>query len=118
LKNFFLLLLIATLFLSGCGADKEKETENPFILEGHIIEKKDNRILVVEGITANDLQAKTAQEILEQANPNAYWLTLEEREMFKVLSIGDSVEAWLYGEVETSYPAQAHATKIEKTTEK
>ncbi|WP_160036833.1 YobA family protein [Paenibacillus sp. An7] len=129
MKKFVVTFLLVPLLLSGCSLNEESSSEyrpdstneeatnptNATIITGYIIDKEKERLLVVEGLDESefDITQQTVEEILTIADPNATWVSIGDNE-YKDFSIGEQVKITVDGGVNTSFPAQASAEKIEK----
>lgn len=72
---------------------------------GFVVAKENNKLLIVrEKPTVNEV---SINEILENAQPDAIWLTVDESD-YKIVSVGDKVKMKIpSGAIDQSYPAQA-----------
>lgn len=127
MKKLTVLLILLTHILSGCSlsegpsnaendaASTNEQPGNPSnetIITGYIIDKDEERLLVIEGLDKSefDINKQSVEEILKIAQPNATWITFKDNEKF---SIGEKVKVTVRGGVNTSFPAQAAAKQIE-----
>jgi uncharacterized protein YcfL len=103
LKKIFSLVIILSFALVGCSGIQT---------EGYVLEVEENRILVAEKITEEEYESikdKSISEIDEERISLIYF-SYDDKEK---INVGDKVEVWFDGNMATSYPAQAGATKIE-----
>jgi uncharacterized protein YcfL len=103
LKKIFSLVIILSFALVGCSGIQT---------EGYVLEVEENRILVAEKITEEEYESikdKSISEIDEDRISLIYF-SYDDKEK---INVGDKVEVWFDGNMATSYPAQAGATKIE-----
>lgn len=127
MKKLTVILILLTQILSGCSlnegpsnaendaASTNEQPGNPSnetIITGYIIDKDEERLLVIEGLDKSefDINKQSVEEILKIAQPNATWITFKDNEKF---SIGEKVKVTVRGGVNTSFPAQAAAKQIE-----
>lgn len=103
--------------LSGCS-NSEQNTDESMLgkndeptIQGYVIDISDKSLLVVWDVKYDDLEAKTKNEILQLAKPNAMHVTYENATDF---AIGDHVDIWTTGYHNSSYPEQGTAIKIVK----
>jgi hypothetical protein len=101
------LTLFIMLMIVGCSNNE------PANFIGTVIDKKDDRILVVENVTNEEIENKSVEQILEEKAPEAIWVQVNDVKNF---SIGQKVSVW-YSYLEESYPAQTTADKIEAVSE-
>lgn len=98
--------------LVGCSEiSKTIEREKT---KGYILEVKENRVLVAEDITEEEYEtiidkSKSITELDEERISLIYFSYVDTGH----LHVGDKVEIWFDGNMETSYPAQAEAIKTE-----
>jgi hypothetical protein len=103
LQKIFILFIILSFAIVGCSGIQT---------EGYVLEVEENRILIAEKITEEDYQAikdKTISEINEE-NISLIYFSYDDLEEIQE---GNKVEVWFDGNIATSYPAQAGATKID-----
>ncbi|MGG4143051.1 DUF3221 domain-containing protein [Paenibacillus algorifonticola] len=108
-------LVLMTMVISGCTKSWDYRT-------GYIIDKKDQKVLVVRNITDQDvknlndqeLKVNSIQEILKKSSPDAMWLTVQNEEQYNPLNITDKVDIVINGSLGDSYPMQAEAKEITK----
>lgn len=80
--------------------------------EGYVVSKENGRVLVVRDQVAN-IEAPLS-EILEDAKPNAIWLSVDKAEYDSVV-VGDKLSVTIAnGAIDMSYPAQATADVVKK----
>lgn len=110
------------MLLLGCAtkfqADKDNVNitqEDKISIEGYIISIKDARILVVENLSKEeaDTSRYTENQILEKADPNATWVSVDNPLDMKKYTVGDRIKVTIHGGVNTSFPAQAAAKEID-----
>jgi hypothetical protein len=80
--------------------------------EGYVLVVEENRILVAEKITEEEYESikdKSISEIDEERISLIYFSYGDKEK----INVGDKVKVWFDGNMATSYPAQAGATKIE-----
>jgi hypothetical protein len=102
LKKIFSIIIIFTFALVGCSGVKT---------EGYVLDVEKTRILVAEKITEEEYEAikgKSISEIKEETVSLIYF-SYDDTEKVQV---GSKVDVWFDGNMATSYPAQAGATKI------
>lgn len=109
-NSICLISLNLLLFITGCS--ERGTTTTDLTIDGYILKIEDSRILVAENITIvryEEIKDKTIQDLLEEGISLIY-LSYDNNES---LEVGNNVEAWIDGGVDTSNPAQAKAKKIE-----
>ncbi|MEX1030730.1 MAG: DUF3221 domain-containing protein [Paenibacillaceae bacterium] len=100
-----LLLIVVIVSLIGCNSDVSGEPN----LIGRVVDRDGGRILVIGGISREEISGNI-QNILESGEyKEAYWVRVSG---FKRFEEGDQVKVW-FSETEDSYPAQTAADKIE-----
>lgn len=77
--------------------------------EGIVIDKTVKTLTIIWNVSAQDIAAKTKQEILAIAKPNALTVSYPDTSPF---AVGDRVAIWTTGAYNESYPAQGVATNI------
>jgi hypothetical protein len=126
--NFKKIIMTCLIIICSAGCGNIEQTSNPEnnskVIEGdevkvtpdisgYIVDISDNRILVVGGeIVEEDLNKLSINEILTKASPDATWLIIPEGQKLDDYSVGNQVDVWTTGKIDTSYPAQGKATKI------
>ncbi|MCT1403738.1 YobA family protein [Paenibacillus sp. Dod16] len=126
--NFKKIIITCLIIICSAGCGNIEQTSNPEnnskVIEGdevkvtpdisgYIVDISDNRILVVGGeIVEEDLNKLSINEILTKASPDATWLIIPEGQKLDDYSVGNQVDVWTTGKIDTSYPAQGKATKI------
>lgn len=126
--NFKKIIITCLIIIFSAGCGNIEQTSNPEnnskVMEGdevkvtpdisgYIVDISDNRILVVGGeIVEEDLNKLSINEILTKASPDATWLIIPEGQKLDDYSVGNQVDVWTTGKIDTSYPAQGKATKI------
>ncbi|WP_221566888.1 YobA family protein [Alkalihalobacillus sp. TS-13] len=93
---------------SGNGAMPEEDLWEQSIT-GYIVDKENERILVLEGIEKEELEGFDPKNIHEYPSSGAYWFKVDSVDTYK---IGQKVEVWPKGAIAESYPAQGTAGKI------
>jgi hypothetical protein len=103
LKKIFSLVIILVFSLVGCSGIQT---------EGYVIEVDENRILVAEKITEEEYESIKDKSISEinEGRISLIYFSYDDKEK---INVGDKVEVWFDGNMATSYPAQAGATKID-----
>ncbi|GIP44620.1 hypothetical protein J45TS6_30790 [Paenibacillus sp. J45TS6] len=128
MKKLVVTFLLVPLILSGCSLNEESSSEgrpdstneeainptNNTIITGYIIDKEKERLLVVEGLDESEfnITQQTVDEILKIADPNATWVSIGDNK-YNDFNVGEQVKVTVDGGVNTSFPAQASAKKIE-----
>lgn len=128
MKKLIVTFLLVSLILSGCslnegsnsegstGSTNEEATNptNDTTITGYIIEKEKERLLIVEGLDESEfnITQQTVDEILKIADPNAIWISIGDIKD-NDFNVGEQVKVTVDGGVNTSFPAQASAKKIE-----
>ncbi|AWP26047.1 DUF3221 domain-containing protein [Paenibacillus glucanolyticus] len=126
--NFKKIIITFLIIICSAGCGNIEQTSNPennskviegdevkvtSDISGYIVDISDNRILVVGGeIVEEDLNKLSINEILTKASPDATWLIIPEGQKLDDYSVGNQVDVWTTGKIDTSYPAQGKATKI------
>ncbi|MEJ8303317.1 YobA family protein [Saccharibacillus sacchari] len=85
------------------------------LIEGYIISIKNSKILVVENLSKEeaDTSRYTENQILEKADPNATWISVDTPLNTEDYNVGDRIKVTIRGGVNTSFPAQAAAKEID-----
>lgn len=102
-KSLFLLMFVMialTVIFVGC---KSEQT-----MEGMIAKIKDQQILIVEGITMEEIQDSSEEEILEKAENATYF---EVKEIGN-LEVGQQVKVWVEN-LDSSNPSSGSSDKVE-----
>ncbi|MFD0959035.1 DUF3221 domain-containing protein [Paenibacillus chungangensis] len=86
-------------------------------LIGRVVDEDGSRILVISGITKEEITGEVNEIINSGKYKGAYWITVKGIQSFKRYDIGDQVKVWFTKDVADSYPAQTGAVKIEKMKE-
>lgn len=105
-----LISLSFLLFITGCSEKGTIVTD--LTIDGYILKIENSRILVAENITTEryeEIKDKRIEDLLEDRISLIY-LSYDNTEGLKV---GNKVEAWIDGGVDTSNPAQSKAKKVE-----
>ncbi len=102
--------MLLTLVVSGCGIVGEKiETQ------GYLLKVENERVLFAENISLeeyNEMKELSMEEVFSlETVPNLIYLTYVKA---NDLNQGDKVSVTISGEVLTSFPSQAKASKIKK----
>ncbi|GIP26317.1 hypothetical protein J23TS9_14470 [Paenibacillus sp. J23TS9] len=113
MKKMFVLFVFVLVLATGCSSDNTSESDGRWNhKEGFVVAKENGRVLVVRDRVDN-IEAPL-NEILEDASPNAIWLSVDKKG-FDVVSVGDQVSINIHnGAIDQSYPAQASADVIKK----
>ncbi|MDQ8739012.1 DUF3221 domain-containing protein [Paenibacillus sp. LHD-38] len=115
MKKMFILLFAVLVLATGCSSNNNNSDRYGKIWDfrkGFVVTKEDGRILVVRDKVAN-LEVPLS-EILEEAQPNAIWLSVDKTDYDAIL-VGDQVSIKIpNGTVDLSYPAQATADVTKK----
>ncbi|MCU6713057.1 YobA family protein [Paenibacillus sp. J5C_2022] len=86
-------------------------------LIGRVVDEDGNRLLVISGITMEEIDGNVIDIINSGKYKGAYWITVKGPNSFKNFNVGDQVRVWFSKYVADSYPAQTEAVKIEKVRE-
>ncbi|RXZ81309.1 DUF3221 domain-containing protein [Paenibacillaceae bacterium] len=117
--RIFSLLVLLTVFLTGCTsdrADNDGSTTEWYHQPGYVVAKEHNKILVVRSSSKQALEQKTIKEILDNVRPNAIWVTAKHKSDLKRIAVGDQVRFKIDGGIDHSSPSQAASNKIIKIT--
>ncbi|MHA7966796.1 DUF3221 domain-containing protein [Paenibacillus sp. CAU 1782] len=108
MKKIIVLLVFALVLATGCSSVNKDEVDGPWnYKKGFVVSKEDGRVLVVRD-KVDEIDAPL-NEILEEAQPDAIWLSVNNKD-FNAVSVGDKVNITIpNGMVDQSYPAQASA---------
>lgn len=104
-RNLGHIVLIFLFLLSGCSSGESKFTGTVYQ-----IDNKNNRILVVNGITDQDLEIDIKDLLISKKYKEISWFSGIDPNKFEVK---DEVEIW-YSTMEDSYPSQSSANKVRK----
>jgi hypothetical protein len=105
-RKLGIFVLIFMFILSGCNSIEESK----FTGTVYKIDDKNNRILVVKGISEQDLEMDTIDLLKSKKYKDVIWFSGINAKNFK---IKDEIEVW-YNAMDTSYPGQSTANKIKK----
>lgn len=108
------MLLSSTLLLTGCKEEPTVSKVDDFKIEGYILEVEDGRILVAEGITAEQYE-KVKDKTVDQLSNERLSLYYFNYENTSKLRKGFQVTVWIDGGIDQSSPAKATAKKVEIT---
>ncbi|NDI35339.1 YobA family protein [Chengkuizengella sediminis] len=106
-----LLLLIITSVSVACSNDVNNSEEGTMSEEGYIISKDKDRILVVGGISQEDVQSYSVEDILNGKGSSAVWFYIPDDLQVGDLQVGQKVKVW-FSVMAESYPGQATAQKV------
>ncbi|WP_379133718.1 DUF3221 domain-containing protein [Paenibacillus sp. sgz500958] len=106
-----LIILMVILSFTGCSKTDSSPSSEDFDLNGYVIDLKSNALLIVWDVAEEELDNKTAGQILENVHPNAAWFTYKGAEN-KGIKVGDKVLIKTTGTLQESYPAQGVAVKV------
>ncbi|WP_454190932.1 YobA family protein [Paenibacillus sp. Marseille-Q7038] len=128
MKKLVVTFLLVPLILSGCSLNKGSSSEsgsgstneeatnptNDTIITGYIIDKEKDRLLIVEGLDESEfnITLQSVDKILKIAEPNATWVSIGGIKN-NDFNVGEQVKVTVDGGVNTSFPAQASAKKVE-----
>lgn len=113
---FTILLLLSCETTRTNGKDSaEMISTEKFQIEGYIISKENDRLLIVENLSKEQADTKkyTTNQILEKANPHATWISAADPLSSNDYQVGERIQVTIKGGVDASFPAQAAAEKIE-----
>ncbi|MCM2676350.1 DUF3221 domain-containing protein [Alkalicoccobacillus plakortidis] len=105
---FFMIVAILTSLIVGCSVGTTENEENT--LEGIVALINDDQILLVEGLTSEEVKGLTEVEVLHESDGAAAYLVLAEG--VENLTIGDKVKVWIEV-LDESAPAYGNASKVE-----
>lgn len=117
MKKFTLIVLVLIIGVIGtvsCGTVEKNVSvnqEDQDIMKGYIIEKKEQRILVVQNVTGEDVKTKSVHELLQKAKPDAIWFKVIDTDLYESLQIGEIVTV-KYDGIILSFPGQGLAEEI------
>ncbi|EAF0302181.1 DUF3221 domain-containing protein, partial [Listeria monocytogenes] len=83
--------------------------EDKTTMEGIVAKIKDNQILVVEGVTNEEIKGLAEEDMIKKAQSAAYF---ELKQEVKNLKIGNKVKVWIES-LDTSNPAYGISSKVE-----
>ncbi|MFS1514615.1 YobA family protein [Chengkuizengella sp. SCS-71B] len=123
MKHWVLLLIIITaVSVTACSNNinnSEKGTvseDGAMSEEGYIISKDKDRILVVGGISQEDVQSTSVEDILNGKGSSAAWFDIPDDLQVGDLQVGQKVKVW-FSVMAESYPGQATAQKVQVINE-
>ncbi|WP_157950969.1 DUF3221 domain-containing protein [Peribacillus acanthi] len=120
-RNFFIALFIIMFVLSACSNNEKglKTPTNDIKNEGYIVEKRNKngfQILVMKNITKEDIEKKSKEELIKQAQDDhtATYFFVQEDE-YKKIEVGHKVIVWYTkGQPQMeSNPPQTDSKKVE-----
>ncbi|MGE7824147.1 DUF3221 domain-containing protein [Paenibacillus sp. NPDC093718] len=104
------LFILGIVILISCSGNVRGEPN----LIGRVVDKEGSRILVIGGITREEIVEQNVKDILDSDKyREVYWIRVKG---FKSFDVGDQVRVW-FSVVDDSYPAQTAAEKIENVKE-
>ncbi|MFD2639678.1 DUF3221 domain-containing protein [Piscibacillus salipiscarius] len=112
MKTISSLMFILALFLPACSeiTNEELDPHQSNVFDGHIIEIKGSRVLVVAGLTKDEATSMNEASLLEVENPpDAVWFEVDSGSQYDV---GDHIRV-RYDGMDASYPGQAEAEKVQ-----
>jgi len=98
------MIVVMTIALLGC---EEKVAYEPSG-QGYVFEVSKDRVLILDNVRKSDFD-KDWNDIFEDYTGNAIWLKTSSSKY----KIGQKVRYWIDGGVDSSFPEQATAKKIE-----
>jgi len=115
-KAVLLIILIAIIAISAIIVsitafyqNNQTQSGNAMSIDGIVVKKEDQRILVISGVEAEELKGQTEEEMLEGVT-NAIWFSLSIDQM-KIVNEYDYVRI-TYSNIDESFPGQASANTI------
>ncbi|WP_413381760.1 YobA family protein [Alkalihalobacillus sp. 1P02AB] len=81
-------------------------------MEGIVAKISNNEILVVEGVTSDEINGLSEQEIIEHSNEATYFTLLEDNNSIDDLMVGNSIRVW-FEALNLSKPASGIGSHIE-----
>ncbi|MFZ3579744.1 YobA family protein [Virgibacillus sp. DJP39] len=102
-----LLILSFVMILVGCGNDDTNEYNGKPGITGYVMDKKEQRILVV---------SQEVKDFSESGGTKEFYDAVWANEAPNDVMVGEQVSVWFKGEVETSYPGQTSVGKLEVKT--
>ncbi|WP_160646798.1 YobA family protein [Chengkuizengella marina] len=108
---FLLLLIITSVSIIACSNDVSSSEESTMSEEGYIVSKDKDRILVIGGISLEDVQSYSPEDILNGKGSSAVWFYIPDDLQVGDLQVGQKVKVW-FSEMAESYPGQATAQKL------
>ncbi|EAD5518396.1 DUF3221 domain-containing protein, partial [Listeria monocytogenes] len=103
-----ILITVLASFIVGCSKDTTNN-EDKTTMEGIVAKIKDNQILVVEGVTNEEIKVLAEEDMIKKAQSAAYF---ELKQEVKNLKIGNKVKVWIES-LDTSNPAYGISSKVE-----
>ncbi|EAG4430298.1 DUF3221 domain-containing protein, partial [Listeria monocytogenes] len=103
-----ILITVLASFIVGCSKDTTNN-EDKTTMEGIVAKIKDNQILVVEGVTNEEIKGLAEEDMIKKAQSAAYF---ELKQEVKNLKIGNKVKVWIES-LDTSNPAYGISSKVE-----
>ncbi len=101
----FVIIILGAAILISCNGNVSGEPN----LVGRVVDKDGSRILVIGGITREEMNGDVEGIINSDKFRDVYWIRVKG---FKGFDIGDQVRVW-FSDVDDSYPAQTASRKIE-----
>ncbi|GAA0368910.1 DUF3221 domain-containing protein [Bacillus horti] len=110
MKKITMGFVLIVLFLSGCSEDFPGQGMTS---KGYIVDKEEQRILVMTDITEDEMNSMSVNDLLVERR-QAVWIDVPKdlSPAIESLNIGDKVSV-LHGNVDDSYPLQTTAIEIE-----
>jgi hypothetical protein len=105
------LLLLGLLAVFILNFSEEETMESESSMQGLVAQIEGQQILVLQGVTAEQIVELDEQELIATAGGAAYFV-LSEEETIQDLKVGMEVRVW-YDKMDTSFPASGVSTGIE-----
>ncbi|MEB2281034.1 YobA family protein [Lysinibacillus xylanilyticus] len=103
------MLLITGLVTCIIGCSKDTTNNAELTMEGIVAKIKDNQILVVKGVTKEEIKGLSEVETVKKAQSAAYF---ELKREVKNMKVGSKVKVWIES-IDTSNPAYGISSKVE-----
>lgn len=105
----FMFLIVSLAFLiTGCS-NNIPDNGDESTMEGIIAKIENDQILVVEGVTNEEIKGLSEEDIIKQAQGAAYF---EVKQEVKNLKLGKKVKIWIES-LDASNPSHGIASKVE-----
>lgn len=116
-----IVLVLITVVFTGCNGTNDQLTfglENnqhqageEMDFQGIVVEKNNTGVIVIVGLTEEEIKGKTTREIISQYEPKAYDVLTSN--INTKLEVGDHVKVWTDGKYEDTRIRQTSAIKVE-----
>ncbi|SMG36823.1 Protein of unknown function [Paenibacillus aquistagni] len=115
------MLVLITVVFTGCNGTNDQLTSGleknqhqageEMDFQGIVVEKNNTGVIVIVGLTDEEIKGKSTREIISQYEPKAYDVLTSN--IKTNLEVGDHVKVWTDGKYEDTRIRQTSAIKVE-----